>query len=144
MSIQVHQLLTDAIGDWISGHAKKSQPSLSYEIESVNTKRFMDFIVNSINDWNADIFFVLTLVNNKRCLELVSLTNIGNAIIAKLENDITTAVLNPATGDGITIDCDQFNQNEITDLTLIASGEHEDIAQKVAILFPEGCLFRGN
>lgn len=144
MSIQVHQLLTDAIGDWISGHAKKSQPSLSYEIEIINANQFMDFIVNSINDWKADILFVLTLVNNKKCLELVSLTDIRNVILEKLENDITTAVLNPATGDGITIDCDQFNQNEITDLTLIASGGYEYVAERIATLFPEGCLFRGN
>ncbi len=142
MKCEINSKLAETIRKWASGNMTGLQPSLSYEVNGIDSDVAIKLLVDEFNCWGIDCFILITLKSGKPQVEFVDVSGLKDALQELYEAEMTASVIDPSKVGGCTIDFDNLDDGLCL---LVASwGKHETMSTQLNEKHQGGTLFRGN
>lgn len=143
MKSWLHSRLATLVEDWVEKTTLQAKPRLCCEVNGISLNVAVDIIVASIVSWSADIVLAIP---DKGCQSrpiIVEMSELKRLAEYEVSHEGGIAFVDLVSGGACSF-LINYDESDLADILLIASGNRESTIELVKKQFPESIVFRGN
>jgi hypothetical protein len=144
MNSDLHPPIGDVLRKWLSIHIKSFQPRLCSEFTGVIDNSLFELILQAIIAWDTNHIFIFVSDESGIAPKIVGKSDLQDLLIESFSSGNTVTIVDPTNGSGCTIDWEGYDDEEDSEVLVVAWGEHEAVAQDLVNQLGAGSVFRGN